>query len=75
MPHHLPVFETLLKKRGRIWSWSVCTTEGRVVMLGTENRRTSARYKANRALFLRSISDRRGAMEKKSVRIGDAWNS
>lgn len=86
MPNHLPVFETLLKKSGRVWSWSVCTTEGRVVMLGTESRRTFARYKANTALFLMllcapysnmqlSDSDRRGAMEKKSVRIRDAWNS
>lgn len=87
MPHHSPGFETLPKKRGRVWSWSVCTTEGQVVMLGgTESRRTSARYKANRALFLMllcapysnmqpSDSDRRGAMEKKSVGIRDAWNS
>jgi len=75
MPHHLSVFETLLKKRRRVWSWSVCTTEGRVVMFGTESRRPSARYKANRALFLMllrapysnmqpSDSDRREAMKK-----------
>ena len=51
-PHRLPVFETLLKKRGRVWRWSVCTVEGRVVMQGAESRRASARYKANRALFL-----------------------
>jgi hypothetical protein len=52
MPPHLPVFEAVLKKRGRLWRWSVCTVEGRVVMQGAENRRSSARYKANRALFL-----------------------
>ena len=52
MPPHLPLFETVLKKRGRLWKWSVCTAEGRVVMQGAESRRTSARYKANRALFL-----------------------
>ena len=52
MPPHLPVFEAVLKKRGRPWKWSVCTTEGRVVMQGAESRRASARYKANRALFL-----------------------
>lgn len=51
-PHQLPVFEALLKKRGRVWRWSVCTAEGHVVMQGTESRRASARYKANRALFL-----------------------
>ena len=51
-PHQLPIFEALLKKRGRVWRWSVCTTEGHVVMQGAESRRASARYKANRALFL-----------------------
>ena len=50
-PHQLPVFEALLKKRGRVWSWSVCTAEGQVVMQGAESRRAFARYKANRALF------------------------
>ena len=49
---HLPLFEAVLKKRGRLWKWSVCTAEGRVVMQGADSRRTSARYKANRALFL-----------------------
>ena len=48
----LPIFEALIKKRGRLWRWSVCTAEGHVVMEGAESRRTSARYKANRALFL-----------------------
>jgi hypothetical protein len=51
-PHQLPILGTLLQKRGRVWRWSVCTAEGRVVMLGGESRRASARYKANRALFL-----------------------
>ena len=50
--HHLPVFEAMLKKRGRLWRWSIYTAEGRVVMQGAESRRASARYKANRALFL-----------------------
>ena len=51
-PHQLPVFEALLKKRGRVWRWTVCTAQGRVVMQGAESRRASARYEANRALFL-----------------------
>jgi len=50
--HQLPVFEALLKKRGRVWRWSVCTAEGQVVMQGVESHRTAARYQANRALFL-----------------------
>ena len=52
MPRRLPVFEAVLKKRGRVWRWSVCTAEGQVVMNGAESRRTSARYRANSALFL-----------------------
>jgi hypothetical protein len=52
MPPDLPVFEAFLTKRGRGWRWSVCTAEGNVVMGGSERRRTSARYQANRALFL-----------------------
>jgi hypothetical protein len=52
MPDQFPVFEALLKKRGRVWRWSVCTTEGLVVMNGTENSRPAAKYKADRALFL-----------------------
>jgi hypothetical protein len=51
-PYQLPIFETLLQKRGRVWRWSVCTAEGCVVMRGAESRRASARYKADRALFL-----------------------
>jgi hypothetical protein len=52
LPHQFPVFEILLNKRGRKWSWSICTAEGRVAMLGAERSRSAASYKANRALFL-----------------------
>ncbi len=52
MPDQFPVFERLLKKRGRVWRWCLCTTEGKVVMHGTESSRTAAKYKADRALFL-----------------------
>jgi hypothetical protein len=51
-----PVFELLVKKRGRIWRWSVCTTEGAVVMDGSESSRPAAKYKAARALFLLLLS-------------------
>lgn len=44
MPDQLPIFETHLKKRGRIWKWYVCTTDGEVVMQGAESRRRAARY-------------------------------
>jgi hypothetical protein len=56
MPDQFPVFEPLLKKRGRVWRWFVCTTEGQVVMYGTESRRPAAKYKADRALFLMLLS-------------------
>ena len=51
-----PVFELLVKKRGRIWRWSVCTPEGAVVMDGSERNRPAAKYKADRALFLLLLS-------------------
>jgi hypothetical protein len=52
MPDQFPVFEVILKKRGRAWKWCVCTTEGQVVMQGSERRRLAAKYQADRALFL-----------------------
>ena len=77
MPDQFPVFERLLKKRGRIWRWWLCTTEGNVVMHGTEGSRTAARYKADRALFLMllcpphqsiRLSDRNGSGYTRSGR-------
>src|SRR5882762_1262400 len=50
------VFELVLKKRGRIWRWSVCTSEGAVLMEGSESSRPAAKYKAARALFLLLLS-------------------
>jgi hypothetical protein len=47
-----PVFEVVLKRRGRGWSWDVCTTEGALVMTGSRRSRSAASYEANRALFL-----------------------
>jgi hypothetical protein len=52
MPHQFPVFEMFLNKRGRGWTWRVCTTAGDVVMWGLEGSRHAANYKAYRALFL-----------------------
>ena len=51
-----PVFELVLKKRGRIWRWSVCTSEGAAVMVGSESSRPAAKYQADRALFLLLLS-------------------
>src|SRR5258708_9995127 len=52
MPVQFPVFEVILKKRRRSWTWCLCTTEGQVVMQGSERRRPAAKYKADSALFL-----------------------
>ena len=52
----LPVFELALTKRGRTWRWRVCTTEGAVVMQGSEGSRPAAKYQAARALFLLLLS-------------------
>jgi len=56
MSDQFPVFEEVLKRRGRTWSWRVCTSEGDVVMLGSESSRAAAKYKADRALFLLLMS-------------------
>lgn len=52
MSDRFPTFEVTLKKRRRGWRWSVCATEGKVLMIGFELSRIAARYKANSALFL-----------------------
>jgi hypothetical protein len=51
MPDQFPIFEVILKKRGRAWRWCVCATEGQIVMQGSERRRPAAKYQAGRALF------------------------
>jgi hypothetical protein len=56
MPDQFPIFEKVLKKRSRTWRWRVCTTEGDVVMQGSESSRPAAKYKADRALFLLLLS-------------------
>lgn len=79
MPDQFPVFERLLKKRSRVWRWCLCTTEGKVVMHGTESNRTAAKYKADRALFLMllcapyqstRLSDRDGSGYNRSLDFG-----
>ena len=47
-----PVFDTTVRRRGRAWRRFVSTTEGVVVMCGSERRRSAATYQASRALFL-----------------------
>jgi hypothetical protein len=50
------VFDLVLNKRGRTWRWSVCTSEGAAVMVGSESSRPAAKYQADRALFLLLLS-------------------
>jgi len=53
MPQEFATFEVFLKKCGRrTWRWRLCTTEGRLVMHGSESGRPAAKYAAERALFL-----------------------
>jgi len=57
MPDQFPVLEVVLNKRSRTtWRWWVCTTEGDVVMHGSETSRSAAKYRADRALFLLLLS-------------------
>src|ERR1700730_13374663 len=51
-----PLFEVVVKKRRRTWRWPVCTSEGAVVMQGSESSRPAAKYKGDRALFLLLLS-------------------
>jgi hypothetical protein len=55
-PEHFSVFEVTVNKSGRMWKWSVCTSEGEVVMHGCEGNRSAAKYRASRALFLLLLS-------------------
>jgi hypothetical protein len=55
-PDQFQVFEVVLKKRRRKWLWRVCTTDGDVVIEGSEGSRPAAEYNANRALFLLLLS-------------------
>jgi hypothetical protein len=43
MPDQFPVFETHLRKRGRTWKWYLCTTDGDIIMQGSDSRRRSTR--------------------------------
>ena len=52
MSHQFPLFEVFLNKRGRGWTWRVCTTAGDVVMQGSDASRPAAQYQGYRALFL-----------------------
>ena len=57
MSPRCPTFEIVLKKgRRTTWRWRVCTSEGDVVMRGSETTRSAAKYQAERAFFLLLLS-------------------
>jgi len=57
MPDQFPVFQVVLRKRGRTsWRWHVSRAEGDIVMLGLETNRPAAKYRADSALFLLLLS-------------------
>jgi hypothetical protein len=57
MPSRFPAFEIVVKKgRRTTWRRCICTSEGVVVMRGSETTRPAARFKAERTLFLLLLS-------------------
>ena len=52
MPDQFPVFELVLKQRGRGWTWRICKAAGDVIMDDSELSRSAARYIADRSLLL-----------------------
>ena len=52
------MYEIMLERKWGRWKWSVCDSGGKVIVVGRENSRTAARYKAARALFELLLSSR-----------------
>jgi hypothetical protein len=50
------MFEVSVRKRRRLWLWSVSTAEGRVVVKGAASTRSAAKYSADRALLMLLLS-------------------
>ena len=70
MSAQFPVFDIVLKKSGRKpWRWWVCSTEGQVIMRGSESSRAVARHCAYRALFLLLLSAHHQAATDASAKI------
>ena len=50
------MFEVSVRKRRRLWLWSVSTAEGEVIVKGTASTRSAAKYSTYRALFMLLLS-------------------
>jgi hypothetical protein len=52
------MFELSVRKRRRLWLWSVSTAEGEAIVKGAASTRSAAKYSAYRALFMLLLSAR-----------------
>jgi hypothetical protein len=52
MTGRFSTFETVLKKRGRKWTWCIRTSKGVAIMQGSEADRAAAKNQADRTFFL-----------------------
>lgn len=50
------MFDVSVRKRRRLWLWSVSTAEGEVIVEGAASTRSAAKYSADRALFMLLLS-------------------
>jgi hypothetical protein len=50
------MFEVSVRKRRRLWLWSVSTVEGEAIVKGVASTRPAAKYSAGRALFMLLLS-------------------
>jgi hypothetical protein len=50
------MLEIGVRKRRRLWLWSVSTTEGGTIVEGAASSRAAAKYSADRALFMLLLS-------------------
>jgi hypothetical protein len=55
-PDQFQMFELNVRKRRRLWLWSVSTVEGEVLVEGAASTRPAAKYDAYRALFMLLLS-------------------
>jgi hypothetical protein len=69
MPDRFPIFDVTLKKRRRKWMWAVGRADGVPVMLGTENSRSAASYRANSALFMLLLASQRSRYPRTGAEV------
>jgi len=50
------MFEMSVRKRRKLWLWSISTAEGGAILEGSASNRPAAKYSADRALFMLLLS-------------------